>query len=281
MVANEALRSVARFYSAHPINEEQILGALEKRGIPLHQVTEEHLQEHDQDHYGGLEAVDALARAAGIAAHHQVLDVCSGMGGPARYLAHRHGCRVTGIDLTESRHAAAQRLTRLAKLEGRVRFELGDAQAMPFAAASFDVVIGQEAWVHVPDKARLIAECARVVKPGGVIAFTDILRRVELPPAVFQRLSDGMTFSMPETLAGYGALLARSGCAVQSLEDLSAEWTVILQKRLAMYRGLKDETIRVHGAEHYRRYDDAYQFFVGLYAEGLLGGGRLVARKGA
>ena len=42
--------------------------------------------------------------------------------------------------------------------------------------ASFDVVIGQEAWCHVPDKPRLIAECARVVKPGGVIAFTDILR---------------------------------------------------------------------------------------------------------
>lgn len=274
-------QTVVQFFASHPINEEQILRALERRGIPLDAVTEEHLKDHDQDHYGGIEAVDALARKAGIRPEHHVLDVCSGMGGPARYLAHRYGCRVTGIDLTASRHASAQKLTRLAKLDGRVSFRMGDAQAMPFSDGTFDVVLGQEAWVHVPDKARLIRECARVVKPGGTIAFTDILRRVELPPAVFARLREGMTFSMPETLDGYAALLAAAGCPVVEREDLSAEWTGVLQRRLEMYRGLKDETIRTYGEAHFRRYDEAYSFFVGLYAQGVLGGGRFIARKAA
>jgi len=272
-------QTVVQFYATHPINEEQVLAALKKRGIPLDQVTEEDLKDFDQDHYGGIEAVDVLARKAGIRADHHVLDVCSGLGGPARYLAHRYGCRVTGIDLTASRHAAAQKLTHLAKLDDRVRFRMGDAQVMPFPDATFDVVIGQEAWVPVPDKGRLIAECTRVLKPGGVIAFTDILRRAVLVPEVYQRLNSGMTFSLPETLDGYSALLEINGCAVTEREDLSAPWTIVLQQRLEMYRSLKSETERIHGTAHYRRYDDAYTFFVGLYTRGVLGGGRFVGRK--
>ena len=272
-------QTVVQFYEKHPISEEQILRALEQRGIPLDQVTEEHLKDHDQDHYGGIGAVDILAHKADLRPEHQVLDVCSGLGGPARYLAFKYGCRVTGIDLTASRHAAAQKLTHLAKLDDRVRFRMGDAQVMPFPDASFDRVIGQEAWIHVPDKARLIAECVRVLKPGGVIAFTDILRRVVLPPEVYRRIHEGMTFFMPETLDGYAALLTLEGCAVESQEDLSTEWTEVLKKRLEMYRSLKDETIRTQGESHYRRYDEAYAYFVGLFAEGVLGGGRFVARK--
>ncbi len=68
----------------------------------------------------------------------------------------------------------------LVGLDHLVSFRHGNALAMPFGVAEFDVVIGQEAWCHVPDKARLIGECSRVLKPGGVIAFTDILRQPAL-----------------------------------------------------------------------------------------------------
>ena len=56
-----------------------------------------------------------------------MLDVCSGMGGPARYLAHRLGCRVTGLDITESRYQGALRLTPLVGLDDLVDFRLGNA----------------------------------------------------------------------------------------------------------------------------------------------------------
>jgi ubiquinone/menaquinone biosynthesis C-methylase UbiE len=151
-----------------------------------------------------------LASKAGIAPNYHVLDVCSGMGGPARYLAHRIGCRVTGLDLTESRYRSAIRLTELVHLEQLVDFRLGNALDMPFDNASFDVVIGQEAWCHVPDKPRLIAECVRVVKPGGSIAFTDILRRASLDAEMAR--TTGLTFPTLETLDGYAQLLAGRGC---------------------------------------------------------------------
>jgi sarcosine/dimethylglycine N-methyltransferase len=268
MREQEQLRSVIRFYETHPINEYEIIEKLGADGIELETLTEEILKDYDQDHFGGLEAVDVLAEKAGIDASSRVLDVCSGMGGPARYLAHRLGCRVTGLDITQSRHEAAVRLTELVGLEHLVDFRLGNALDMPFADATFDVVIGQEAFAHVPDKPRLIAECARVVRPGEGLSAGE-----------FERLQSGMTFQSLETLDGYGRLLPRCGCAVLMQDDLSAWWTEILKGRLAMYRSLEDTTVARFGAAHFRKWDDTYAFFVGLFAAGRLGGGRFVARR--
>ena len=279
MQIDKQAAGVVAFYDAHPINEEQILHTLAAHGVALEGLTEDILQNHDQDHFGGVGANDILAAQAGIASHHVVLDVCSGMGGPARYLAQRIGCRVVGLDFTESRHLGAQRLTKLVGLDRLVSFRHGNALAMPFDDASFDVVIGQEAWCHVPDKPTLIAECARVVKPGGTIAFTDILRRPGLSDAELARLTSGMPFPTLESLEGYSGLLAGRDCEVLIREDLSEEWARILVQRLAMYRGLKDETVLKFGAEHFRKWDETYAFFVGLYQEGKLGGGRFVARR--
>jgi len=273
--------AVVRFYETHPINEEQILRKLEADGIALERLTEEILQDYDQDHFGGLEQLEILREKAGIGPDSHVLDVCSGIGGPARYLASRHGCRVTGLDITESRHVAAQRLTRLVRLEHLVDFRLGNALDMPFADRTFDVVIGQEAFAHVPDKPRLIAECARVARSGGTIAFTDIVRRDALAPDAYGRLRREMTFLTLETLDGYGGLLEAAGCVVVAREDLGELWTEILKQRLAMYRSLETTTVEKFGEDHFRRWDDAYAFFVGLFGTGQLSGGRLVARRAA
>jgi ubiquinone/menaquinone biosynthesis C-methylase UbiE len=281
MSRQEQLRSVIRFYDTHPINEEQILHDLARDGIELEGLTEEVLKNYDQDHFGGLEAVDILAEKAGIGASSHVLDVCSGMGGPARYLAHRLGCRVTGLDITQSRHQAAVRLTEMVGLDHLVDFSLGNALDMPFADATFDVVIGQEAFAHVPDKPRLIVECARVLRPGGTIAFTDILRREGLSAAELERLRQDMTFQTLESLDGYADLLTGCGCAVGARDDLSAWWTEVLQARLAMYRALEATTVAKFGAAHFQKWDETYAFFVGLFAAGRLGGGRFVARREA
>jgi sarcosine/dimethylglycine N-methyltransferase len=273
--------AVVHYYETHPINEHQILAKLEADGVELAGLSEEVLQHYDQDHFGGLEAVETLAAKAGIGPGTHVLDVCSGVGGPARFLAHHYGCRVSGLDLTESRHRAALRLTRMVGLDHLVDFHHGDAQAMPFAEATFDVVIGQEAFAHVPDKARLIGECARVVKPGGRIVFTDIVRRESLPQDALERLRREMTFLTLETLEGYGRLLAAGGCTVEECEDLGATWTEILARRLEMYRSLRPTTLAKFGEEHFQRWDAAYAFFVGLYRSGQLTGGRFIAVRNA
>jgi ubiquinone/menaquinone biosynthesis C-methylase UbiE len=277
----EHIASVVAFYDAHPINEDQILHALDSNGIARERLTEDILKNYDQDHFGGVEANDILLAKAGIAKQDKVLDVCSGMGGPARYIAERIGCEVVGLDYTRTRYLAAQRLTAMVRLSHLVSFEYGNALDMPFDADSFDVVIGQEAWCHVPEKPQLISECARVVKPGGVIAFTDILRRDALTDAEMERLRREMTFPSLETLDGYAALLEGQSCRMVARDDLSEQWAQILIKRLAMYRSLEEDTVRKFGAEHFRKWDDTYAFFVGLFGAEKLGGGRFVARRKA
>lgn len=271
--------STMQYYETHPINEQQIMQSLKNDGIALAGLDESVLKNYDQDHFGGTEAVDTLARKAGIQAQHHVLDVCSGMGGPARYLAHYYGCRVTGLDITEGRHHGARRLTQLAGLEHLVDFHLGDATAMPFGDELFDIVIGQEAWAHVPDKTRLIAECSRMLKADGVIAFTDILKTSALSQAQQQRLQQEMTFNNLAAAGDYRELLQMAGFAVVEHENLSTLWARILTQRLAMYRSLRDKTIASFGEAHFQRWDTAYAFFVGLFTSGELAGGRFIARR--
>ena len=94
------MNDVVAFYETHPINEWQILNALKEQGKGMDQLRPPDLFEFDQDHYGGIEAVDSLAERAAIGKSSGVLDLCAGLGGPARYLAWRFNCRVTGVDLT-------------------------------------------------------------------------------------------------------------------------------------------------------------------------------------
>ena len=271
--------AVERFYDFHPINARQILDAVAARGIAPDAITEEVLQQHDQDHYGGTAATDRLIVEAAVRAEDVVLDVCSGMGGPARYLAWKTGCDVTGLDLTASRVEGATELTRLAGLSGSVRFVHGNALDMPFQDASFTLAIAQESFAHIPDKPRLLAECARVLQPGGRLVFSDILHRGNLSAHDAQRLFEGMTFSEIETLDGYAEQLSLRGMAVVRLFDLTEEWTRILVERHAMYRSLESHTVARLGREHFERYDRAYEHFVGLYQSGVLAGALIHAVK--
>jgi ubiquinone/menaquinone biosynthesis C-methylase UbiE len=203
---------VVQHYDGHPINEEQILSKLAARGTNLEALTEDQLIDLDQDHSGGVQAGDALAAHAGIRRGHHVLDVCSGMGGPARWIAHRLGCRVTGLDLTKSRVESARRLTRLTKLDHLVDFVEGDATAMPFADSLYDAVLGQEAWVHVPDKSTLIGQCVRVTKAGAPTAFTDFVARTALTPEENAKLNSAIQAAEAVTPQHYLDVLARHRC---------------------------------------------------------------------
>jgi sarcosine/dimethylglycine N-methyltransferase len=279
-VIDEGLKAgVVNFYDTHPINEHEILAKLTAKGVDLDALTEVDLKEFDQDHYGGYEATDTLAKAGDFRPEHRVLDVCCGLGGPARWIAHQIGCSVTGLDLTQSRIDSARRLATRVGLDHLVNFVQGDATAMPLPDAQFDRVYGQEAWVHIPDKDALLSECRRVLRPGGILAFTDIVSRVPLTGAEVAQMSSEMHFPSIVTADRYLEAAKASGFAVERYDDLSATWRSILIARLEMYRSLKDTTIQRFGEAHYEKWDRKYAAFVGLYAANKLGGALVVARK--
>ena len=279
MNKNSRLEAVEHFYDFHPISAQQIFEAVTARGIAKSDITEEVLQLHDQDHFGGTQAVDRLITQASLISSDRLLDVCSGVGGPARYIAWKSGCHVTGLDLTASRVAGAIELTQAAGMAESVDFVQGNALEMPFENHSFTCVIGQEAFAHIPNKKQLISECARVLKRGGRMVFSDIMSHQKLSQENADRLFEGMRFSEIATLQDYTSWLASVGLAMVQTTDLSSEWTRILVDRHEMYRSLETQTVSRLGREHFDRYDRAYEHFVGLYKSGVLSGALIHAFK--
>jgi len=276
----EPAPDVVNFYDRHPINEAQVLESARAGGAGGRALAPEDLWRWDQDHYGGLAAVEALAHRAALVPGMAVLDVCAGLGGPARVLAHRFGVRVTGVDLTHSRCAAGARLTALVRLQPLVRHVRGDAPRLPFRSAAFDAAVSQEGLLHVPDKAAVLTECARVLRPGRRLAFSDWVARPRLAGNERRQLFEWMAAVSLQSIDGYRAILARAGFDGVAAEDLSGEWIGILRERLRMYRALRAQTVARFGQARYDEYNQLYEFFVGLVEAGKLGGARFSAAAG-
>jgi sarcosine/dimethylglycine N-methyltransferase len=147
-------------------------------------LTPEQLGTLDQFHTRGLAATAELARLAGITADESVLDIGSGVGGPARFLAATCGCRVTGIDLSDAFVEAARYLTERTGQGDLVSFQTASALALPFAGGRFDVVLLQHVAMNIEDRARLYGEIHRALRPGGRFATYDVVSKdgeVEYP----------------------------------------------------------------------------------------------------
>ena len=275
------MRSAVDFYERHPISAEIILSKLKASRGHLDDLAPSELFAHDQDHYGGLGANAALAERAGIGKGSSVVDFCAGLGGPARYFADRYGADVTGIELTPARVRGAEELTQRVGLQDRVRVIGGDVMRVPLPDASADVVISQEALLHVPDKARALAEAFRILKPGGRLAFTDWVAHRALSADDRELMWQGMAVTDLYSLASYEDLIRNAGFAIESAEDLTAEWGEILRERLAMYRKLRAEAQTAGAPAGHDAFYESYVRFVDLVNAAALGGGRFTAEKRA
>lgn len=236
----------------------------------------------EEIHVGGLKETDILARKAGITADTHVLDVCSALGGPARHLASQYGCRVTGLDATQRMHDEAIKRTEEAGLSARAEYRLGNALDMPFRSDTFDVVWGQDAWCYVTDKERLILECARVARPGGVVAFTDWLETGPMSDQEWLALHEFMVFPYMETLDGYAALCEAAGLAVVEREDLTPDFAAHVPVYLGLVEGkFRGGLIEGYGQEMYDGVVAGLELWRDASAAGKVGRGRIIARKPA
>src|SRR6266853_2452326 len=167
--------------------EDMILAAVAREGKDAENLRAGDLAAVDELHVGGLEATQELATQMELRRGLRLLDVGSGIGGPARYFAGEHGCKVAGIDLTEEFVRVAGSLTRLTKLDGLAEFRQGSALDMPFEQDAFDGAYMIHVGMNVADKAGVFREVRRVVKAGGLFTIFDIMRSGE------GRTKDGQT----------------------------------------------------------------------------------------
>ena len=153
-----------------------IHAGIDKLGKTTSTITIDDLAPVDEFHVGGRQATAQLCRRMGITSAARVLDVGCGIGGTARFIADRFGCAVTGIDLTAHYIDVARTLTDWVGLSDHIRYETGDATAMPFADSTFDRVVQLHVGMNIAHKHALFTEVNRVLEPGGIFGLYDIMK---------------------------------------------------------------------------------------------------------
>jgi sarcosine/dimethylglycine N-methyltransferase len=263
------------------VNVERIHHELAALGIGDDEaLTPEQFFPFDQYHYHGIDAVQAAAHQLGLGPTSHVLDVGSGLGGPARCLAHTTGCHVTALELQSDLHTLATQLTNRCGLGSHVTHVCGDVLTAALPEAAFDAVVSWLVLYHIPDRPRLLARLARMLRRGGQFYAEDLYQRAPFAasdlPAVRHTLFSMTLTSIPD----YVCDLQATGFTGIATVDLSDDWTAFCGARTAAWRADRPRHVRVHGEPIYTQLDTFYAAVHELFNSGSLGGVRIGARIG-
>ncbi len=238
------------------------------------------LSQFDQYHYYGVEAVQAAIQAANLGAESRVLEIGSGIGGPARVLADRSGCHVTALELQPDLNAVAETLTDRCGLSGKVRHVCGDALTHDLADGAFDAVVSWLALFHIPGRDRdLFPRFCAALRPGGVFYAEDLYQLGEFTPGDREKLTQMVFSKSMSTQEEYVAALRAAGFGNVVFETRTASWVEFCTGRLAAYRAARPRNLAIHGEGVVNGLTDFYRAMVDLFESGNLGGVVVSAKK--
>ncbi len=229
MMSNEI-----KMHYASPGLFERIVQGLETIGKSSASLDLDDLAPLDEFHLRGPAATRELIEILDVDENSHVLDVGSGLGGPARRLAKVTGCRVTGIDLSEDYCAVGNTLTSWLDLSERVRLESGDATNLEqFAPSSFDAAWSIHVGMNIEDKGSLYASVAQVLKPGAPFALFDILASgTEEPqyPAPWAATPGQSFLASADEMSAH---LERAGFSVLDIRDQTSKALTFVDESIA------------------------------------------------
>ncbi len=228
-----------KVHYASPGLYERIVQGLEAIGKSPATVDLDDLAAVDEFHFRGPAATQELIEILDVTADSHVLDVGSGLGGPARRLAKASGCRVTGVDLSEDYCSVGNKLTGWLGLSERVRLEPGDATRLErFAPSSFDAGWTIHVGMNIEDKGSLYASVARVLKPGAPFVLFDILSAgAEEPqyPAPWAATPEQSFLSTADEMSAH---LERAGFCIIEIKDQTSQALAFLDESIAQTKSL-------------------------------------------
>lgn len=190
-----------------------------------------------------VDLIEAVLQWGGVSDASAILDVGCGIGGSALYLAEKFGAQVDGITLSPRQHQRAEERAAEKGLDKRARFQVADALDMPYEDNRFDLVWSCESGEHMPDKARFVSECTRVLKPGGRLLIVTWCHR-PVPPALsaaeerhLAQISSAYYLPRWVPASTYEELAAAQGLEAVSSADWSTAvspfWPAVIRRALS------------------------------------------------
>lgn len=156
-----------------------------------------------------------------LGSNSRMLDIGSGYGGAARYLAATYGCRVTGLSISEVENNRHRAMNQEFGLDHLVEVVDGTFEDMPFEDESFDIVWSQDAMLHSGDRMRVFREVSRVLRTGGEFVFTDLMMADDCPESVVKPILDRLLLESMASPEFYRFTASHCGFAELSYEDLT------------------------------------------------------------
>jgi ubiquinone/menaquinone biosynthesis C-methylase UbiE len=202
---------------------EKIAASLRNARGDLRNVETADLAPFDEFHFRGRKATLELGDRMKLTENSNVLDIGSGLGGPARTLAEKYGCHVKGIDLTQAYCDVATVLSEWSNLTTRTTFQWGDATSLSFPDNHFDCAMTIHVAMNIPEKHMVYEEARRVVKPGGIFAIYDILQGEGGDISFPVPWADEQSLSHLATTDEMTTLLSGAGFKILGIVDSSEE----------------------------------------------------------
>ncbi len=217
----------------------------------------------------------------GLSERSRVLDLGSGYGGSARFLAASFGCPVACLNVSETQNAYNRRLNREHGLDGKIEVVHGTFEEVPVPDASVDVVWSQDAFLHSGDRERVMDEVDRVLRPGGRLVFTDPMQADDCPPGVLQPVYDRIHLDSLGSFAFYRTQARERGWREAAAEEMTHQLRTHYARVRAELLSRHDEMCEVSSKAYVDRMLTGLQNWVTAADNGYLAWGILLFEKPA
>eukprot|EP00921_Rhytidocystis_pertsovi_P020049 GHVQ01031817.1.p1 GENE.GHVQ01031817.1~~GHVQ01031817.1.p1 ORF type:complete len:329 (+),score=62.95 GHVQ01031817.1:290-1276(+) len=249
---------------------------------PLQMVDFEDGTAEDHFHYGAVATINKMLEGLGrVNASAHILDAGSGVGGPARHMCWRKGCRVTGIDLQESLCSLATELTHRCCLQDKVSFRCGDLCRMDLGVGIYDHVISSLTILHTTkaDRSAVISNLFRAMKPGGTLCIEDYISVGDLTEDDKKILRDVVGVPYLPSDDVYQQQIADAGFVDVTVSEMTQQWAVYTKDRVDSLKATEQHHRDTYGVESYTQRRAFCEAVEGLFAGGHLGGIWITASK--
>ena len=239
----------------------------------------EDLIKFDQLHYCGIDAVDFAIINTKINSSKSILEIGSGIGGPARYIGYKTRASVTALELQADHHKIALDLTKKCKLLKNVNHIRGDILNYNWKNKKFDVVVSWLVLYHIKDHNKLLKNSFNLIKKNGYFFSEDLISLKKLNNKNLSELSNDLYANYLPSYETYLNDLEKKGFEIIYHKNMSQKWAAFVRKRKMSYEDNKNRNIRVHGKKTYENISYFYKIVDKYFSSQKIGGIKVIAKK--